>query len=140
MKSKYFFIIVFCLLCFMEISCLGLSKEPSSFRETWNTFSFRDKLVYITGFSEGITLSMTKLVPVTARYSDGGKGFSEICDLSNFLKGNHLVAIIEVIDDLYKDPANTYIPAGYIIEIACQKLKGEDIEPLLQEVRKKALP
>jgi len=124
----------------MEISCLALTKEPSSPGETWNAFSVVNKRVYITGFSEGITLSMTKLVPVTARYSDRGKGFGELCDLSNFLKGNHLVAIVKVIDDLYKDPANTYIPAGYMIEIACQKLKGEDIEPLLQEARKKALP
>lgn len=44
------------------------------------------------------------------------------------------------MDDLYKDPANTYIKLAPIIEIACQKLKGEDVEPLLQKARKEALP
>ena len=51
-----------------------------------------------------------------------------------------LEAIRKVITDLYKDPANTYISVASMYLLAGRKLKGEDIEPLLQEARKKALP
>lgn len=49
-----------------------------------------------------------------------------------------LLDIIKVMTDLYKDPANTRISISTMIDVAYQKLKGEDIEPLLQEVRKEA--
>jgi hypothetical protein len=37
--------------------------------------------------------------------------------------------------DLYKDPANTYIDWSLICLIACQKLKGNDTEQLLNSFR-----
>jgi len=47
--------------------------------------------------------------------------------------------IINAMTELYKDPANTYITYFIMIEIAYQKLKGKNIEPLLREARKEAL-
>jgi hypothetical protein len=44
------------------------------------------------------------------------------------------------MSDLYKNPANKYIPFSEIIFIACQKLRGESIESSLRELREKALP
>jgi hypothetical protein len=99
-----------------------------------------EKLSYITGFRIGILKCVLKLGPLTskAKGSDLAIAFDELIDLYGFIK-EHTKAIITVMDDLYKDPANTYIQLELICEIACQKLKGEDIEPLLQEARKKAL-
>ena len=90
------------------------------------------------GFKQGIEMSLNKLSPTVDEVGDGGKAWDELVSLYNFID-EHGAAILTVMEDLYKDPANTYIIANSIIEIACQKLKGEDIEPLLQEARKKAL-
>ena len=49
-------------------------------------------------------------------------------------------SLVEVIDDLYKDPANSYIPIANMCLIASRKLRGEPIESLLRELRKDALP
>ena len=93
------------------------------------------------GFQGGIAMSFSKVDPIVVGCSADSvemKVWVELVNLFSFIN-DHVDAILKVMDDLYKDPANTYIIANSIIEIACQKLKGEDIEPLLQEARKKAL-
>lgn len=47
--------------------------------------------------------------------------------------------LIEVIDDLYKDPANSYIPIANMCLIASRKLRVEPIESVLRESRKDVL-
>lgn len=133
------FIIICCLLSFVEFSCLA--EKSLTKGEFWNVSSFYEKANYITGFRMGILKCVLKLGPLTprAKGSDLAIAFDELLDLYGFIR-EHFDAIITVMDDLYKEPANTYIPPESICEIACQKLKGEDIEPLLQEARKKALP
>ena len=133
------FIIMCCLLSFVEFSCLA--EESLTNGDFWNVSSFMEKVNYITGFRMGILKCVLKLGPLTprAKGSDLAISFDELLDLYGFIR-EHLDAIITVMDDLYKEPANTYIQLELICEIACEKLKGEDIEPLLREARKKALP
>ena len=128
-----------CLLSFVEFSCLA--EESLTNGDFWNVSSFMEKVNYITGFRMGILKCVLKLGPLTprAKGSDLAIAFDELLDLYGFIR-EHLDAIITVMDDLYKEPANTYIQLELICEIACEKLKGEDIEPLLREARKKALP
>jgi len=138
-KITIIFIIVFCLLSFMENSCLA--EEPSSPGPgyIWNNkLSDTTKIYFVMGFVTGLEECLNKLTPIPVeRNSNGGIALQELMDLYYFVR-EHELAIISVIDDLYRDPANTYIILAPIIEIACQKLKGEDIEPLLQEARKEA--
>jgi len=54
--------------------------------------------------------------------------------------GKLFETFINVISDLYKDPANTYIPISNMCIIASRKIRGETIEALLREAREKALP
>lgn len=60
-------------------------------------------------------------------------------DLSEFLWEIDVTVISKVMDDLYKDPANLYIYVFAMINIAYHKLKGEDVEPLLQKAREEGL-
>ena len=138
-KIIVIFIIAFCLSSFIGISFLA--QEPLTSGHLWNSSSFMEKLNYITGFRMGILKCVLELGPLTpkAKGSDLAIAFDELIDLYGFIK-EYSDTIITVMDDLYKDPANTYIQLESICEIACQKLKGEDIEPLLREERKKALP
>ena len=82
---------------------------------------------------------MDELVSLTSPDSEMRMAVRKMFDLYEFICG-HYEAVQTVMDDLYKDPANTYIQFSSMCEIACQKLKGEDIEPLLRKARKKALP
>jgi len=50
-----------------------------------------------------------------------------------------LEIVSNVVTDLYKDPANTYIFIADIYFITLRKLKGENIESSLRELREKAL-
>ena len=138
-RTVIVFIIACCLLSFIEISYLA--QKPLTNGDFWNVTTFMEKVSYITGFRMGILKCVLKLGPLTprAKGSDLDITFDELLDLYGFIK-EHLDAIITVMDDLYKEPANTYIQPESICEIACQKLKGEDIEPLLREAREKAIP
>jgi len=141
-KITIVFIVVFCLICFMEFSCLA--EEPSSLASGnfWNNSGSEEaKLYLIVGFLLGMGECLDKLMSIPI----GGRGDSndvivlqELVDLHNFLK-NQLEAVYNIVDDLYKDPANTYIQLGQMIKIACQILRGEDIESLLEVAREEAL-
>ena len=135
--------VVFCLISFVEISYL--TEEPSSPGPGYiwsNKLSGTTKIYFVMGFISGIEECLGKLTPIPIEIDSGrdvGIALQELIDLYCFVR-EHKLAVMSVMDDLYKDPANTYIILAPIIEIACQKLKGEDIEPLLQKARKEALP
>lgn len=101
------------------------------------------------GFVSGMDLWGLKILPIlTSKIKENLLTYEEaevVEELINFrlyisdLDCDEFKNIVNVVTNLYKDPANTYIPIFKMIEFAYQKLKGEDMEPLLQEARKKAL-
>ena len=62
---------------------------------------------------------------------------AEIKELSTFIFMN-FNQIINIIDNLYKDPLNTFIYDGDIIPFACDKLKGKNIEIPLENIAREA--
>lgn len=147
-KITIIFIIVFCLLSFMEISCLA---KPS---ETWNQLKDFDKGVCVFGIRQGVWMFIEQLADCRpAQFTNSElevKFMAFVKDAFNFtnlfLTGDTEKSVdlwkslVEVIDDLYKDPANSYIPIANMCLIASRKLRGEPIESLLRELRKDALP
>jgi len=135
-------VIIFIIVCFL-ISFVGVSypaEQSYTSGDFWNDSIFMEKTIYITGFRMGILeglLQLGSLIP-RAKGSELSMARDELYFYYEFIR-EHVESIIKVMDDLYKDPANTYIQAESICKIACQKLKGEDIEPLLQEAREEAL-
>ena len=107
----------------MEFSCLAEGTVTAG--ELWNDINMSDicKNIYLQGIAGGFILSGT----ITS--------ITKLSDWNNFVLQNN-ETIIRVMDDLYKDPANTYIDWCLICLVACQKLKGEDVEPLLEGFRK----
>ena len=138
------FIVVCCLLSFMEISCLA----QGSWGKAWDSISYLEKQFYLMGMTDGLIMCITDFFASTGSYIVGLEDPEERMiltdsigrsnDLLGLITSNHEV-IINIMNDLYKDPANTYIFYRNILVLACRKLKGENIEPLLQEARKKAL-
>ena len=144
------FIIVFCLLSFMEISCLA--REFAG--EFWNYLHHTDKIVFITGVTTGVNMWIDHILDhppyqFTSK-EDEAKFSAFVLDNFNFLNlfvaddkkeaGKLFETFMNVISDLYKDPANTYISIADMCIIASRKLRGESIESLLRELREKALP
>ena len=122
-KITVIFIVVFCLISFTGIS--SLAKEHPIAGEVWNDINMSDihKNIYLQGIAGGFILS-GMITSITG-----------LSDWNNFILQNN-ETIIRVMDDLYKDPANTYIDWCLICLVACQKLKGEDVEQLLKDFRK----
>jgi len=152
MKRKYFFVglflIVFYLLCLLEVSCLA-NERPSP-GEFWNITSAEGKVLFVLGYQQGIAMCLLELSPkingilykIDVVWDERCDELNEACyelkDYGIFI-GKEEIAILKVMDDLYKDPANTFIYNTDMIYIAYQKLKGEDIEALLQKVREEGL-
>jgi hypothetical protein len=147
-KITIIFIIVICLLSFLGTSSLA---KPS---ETWNLLKDFDKGVLVFGVRQGAWMFIEQVAdcrPIQFANSElEAKFMAFYKDALNFTNlfstGNKEESIdlwkslVEVIDDLYKDPANSYIPIANMCLIASRKLRGEPIESALRELRKDALP
>ena len=147
-KINIIFIVVLVLLSFVEISSLA---KPS---ETWNQLKDFDKGVLVFGVRQGAWMFMEQLAECRPTQFSNSElevkflaFYKDVLNFTNlFLTGDTEKSVdlwkslVEVIDDLYKDPANSYIPIANMCLIASRKLRGEPIESLLRELRKDALP
>lgn len=146
-------IIAFFLLSFMEISCLA--KEAYSPSQMWNSMDDNAKEVYIWGIREGIVMCMEQiterfLVPAFINKNDTSiiedilENYDQFVMLFRAddyeITLNLLKTVVNIVSDLYKNPVNTYINVSDMCLLASRKLKGEDIESSLRELREKALP
>lgn len=147
-KISIIFIIVICLLSFIEVSCLANASDD------WNYMNYTDKVVYLWGVRSGVSMCIKQIADYPpsqfTNKKDEAKFYALLKDNFNFINlfvtgdkkktADLLKTFINVISDLYKDPANTYIPIENMCIIASRKLRGESIESLLRELREKALP
>lgn len=146
------FIIAFCLLSFVKGSCLAKEHNLLS-GEFWNYMHRNDKKIFVMGIREGISIWIEQILDHSPHQftskEDEVKFSAFVLDNFNFLnlfavdtmkKAEKLFeTFIDIISDLYKDPANTHIPIANMCLIASRKLRGEPIELLLREEREKAL-
>ena len=153
-KIIIIFIITFCLLSFVGISCLA-AKEATSPSGMWNSMDDDNKEVYILGIREGIVMCLEQiterfLIPASKNKNDTSiiedilenyYQFVTIFKADDFKTTDALFkTVVNIINDLYKDPANTYIEVSDMCFLASRKLRGESIESSLRELREKALP
>jgi len=82
------------------------------------------KSSYIKGIAKGIMLTMTMI--------DLNESDHEIVLFNYNFINSHIIEISKVMDDLYKDPANTLIKLDWMCRIAYSKLRGEDVESLIR--------
>jgi hypothetical protein len=61
----------------------------------------------------------------------------------SYLKSVHpapsIAKIYDIVDALYQDPVNSYVPWANICSLARSKLMGDDIEKNLQTLRKNVI-
>ncbi len=139
-------VITICLLSFMVISCMA----NFNYGEFWNSINEESKMAYVAGVREGVQMCLQQLIDYSSPPSQSTQFATTLNNNYNFIAlfmkdemektPNLLKTFTKIIDDLYKDPANTYISIADMCIIASRKLKGESIESSLRELREKALP
>jgi len=155
--SKLLFLI-FLLILILSTS-LSASGEPYNYRETWNSWTDYQRYIYLWGFSDarkqiwvdisGIikefredkTLSLYELkslIDLTNKIAiiETNASITDYEEINIGLKPLDLKVIRDIMNDLYKDPANSYISFQNMIFIAKDKLAGKPIENKLIEERK----
>jgi hypothetical protein len=133
-----FFIIIFLSLLYIGNSySVENNMAPG---EVWNNLALFDtkdnkisdlvKACYIKGFREGAVVSVA--------ISDiGDQSLKRMEDFCVFISENNK-DILEVMNQLYRDPANKDIEWFSILQIACGQLMGsENIEEALERARQK---
>lgn len=133
--KKIFVIFTFTtfILFFIGVPCMAeTTVSPGIF---WNCLVELDneygveiseliKSSYIKGIAKGIMLTMTMI--------DLNESDHEIVLFNYNFINSHIIEISKVMDDLYKDPANTLIKLDWMCRIAYSKLRGEDVESLIR--------
>ena len=135
------FIIAFCLLSFIEISFLA--EEPYNYGKFWNSMSDGEKCAYISGLHAGMAKCIGDFIEIIEptlkdwKEEEVDKYAALVFETYHLFPPDYEVRV-RGIDDLYKDPANTYISIAEINILAHRKIRGEPIESLLRELREKA--
>ncbi len=131
-KTTVVFIITTCIFLFVGALCIAENTvSPGIF---WNSLVELDdeydmeisewiKSAYIKGIAKGIMLTMTMI--------DLNESDHEIILFNYNFVNSHIIEIRKVMDDLYKDPANSLIKLDWMCRIAYSKLRGEDVESLM---------
>ncbi|MDD5606839.1 MAG: hypothetical protein PHN37_03205 [Candidatus Pacebacteria bacterium] len=157
--SKLLFFIIFLILILS--TSLSASGQSYNYREVWNSWTDYQRYIYLWGFqdareficydicdiiqeflgSEQLSIyELVKIINLTNKIDlleiNANIVDYEELNLSIDTDSPDLKAIRDVMTDLYKDPANTYISFEKMIFFAIDKLSGESIENRLEEERK----
>ena len=112
--------------------------ELYNYGRTWTSLSNYTRDFYLWGFRDGL---------VEATFGTGTVGTPPpILDRKtvearweSLSWGFDYTVIRDVVSDLYKDPANAFIPFPRMVYIARDKLKGQSIGELLRKERNRAV-
>jgi len=150
---KRIIIILLIAVCLLSFSEIPLAEEKSlNHGKAWLEASVLSRAHFIAGFVAGIDFWCIKTLPIiTSKIRKGlltdeeHEIILDSLDLRVYFAGladdiDGAKNFYNIVTSIYEDPTNTYIPIYSVIEFAYLKLKGEDIEPLLREARRKALP
>jgi hypothetical protein len=149
-KLMIFLLITIFLFSINTFTCLAKTKD------TWDLMSHTDKLVYLMGVYQTIEMFVSQMANYgPTQYKSTNKNNETI--FTAFLEDtvyivtwvrktksepneviNRLETFIDIISDLYKDPANSYIPAPNLLLVASRKIRGEPFDSLLNDLRKKS--
>ena len=155
--SKLLFLIF--LLILILLTSLSASGELYNYRETWNSWTDYQRYIYLWGFSDARKQIWMDISNIIKEFRDDKE--LSLYELKSLIELTNKIAIIEtdvtivdyeeitiglksldikvirdIMNDLYKDPANAYINFEYMAFIAKDSLSGKPIENKLAEKRK----
>lgn len=114
---------------------IAVADEPFDYASRWNAWDVYTKTAYVIGVKEGIS---TAFFTFTGNLTKKTSPKEELL-IMNILNLGSVIErkkIIEVMTDIYKDPANSYIETTQIFLFAQEKIKGQDISKSLENKRR----
>jgi hypothetical protein len=130
------------ILCLTITSSTVLSIEMTDYAAIWKAWGKEGQHAYFWGFIDG---SSAVWLTAMDEYISSGRGTSKKCGeiLDNATKKTATFfdenKLIDVMTNLYKDPANSYILLGDMVYIARDTLKGNDVSSAVLKARKKGI-
>jgi hypothetical protein len=125
------------ILLLAGIVSMAGADEPYDYGARWKAWDVYIRLAYVIGVEEGIVSAFftttTSLDKKPSREEQ-----LRILDILKFGSGIAKKKIIEVITEIYQDPANSYIPTVKIFIMAQEKIEGKDISKSLENARRAA--
>jgi hypothetical protein len=113
----------------------ALAEKPFEHGTYWKALSDVERVLYVQGY-----LDCARTIKSTLAFMrKQGDSFSErgYNTISRFIGTDFSPeSIRNVMDYIYKDPANTILPFYHVLSFAQRKLKGDDIENDLRFQRK----
>lgn len=130
-------------ICVILLPHWGLAAEMVNHAEDWLKLTPLEKRAYVAGVRDGLFHSYIEkperwLPPRKESRQELQKRIDDVRRqlLLSFPNNKQLV---EVMSDLYKDPANAFIGEVVMLFIARDKLLGENVEVKLGAARKEAI-
>lgn len=126
------------LMAFLFLLCTPTAfaqDKPTKYGEIWASLSDSQKFMYLQGYRDGINATVsvgfifTQDCPGQPPYKMNQVSKKVLPDFDN-------TTITKVMTDIYKDPANVFIPFSAMVGFANNKLNGENIEEKLRTIRK----
>ncbi len=127
---------------FIVLPLSTAGDEPFDYRAAWHAWPVAMQVGYVEGFVEGVSKASVDLfliwlgkfgwddrenvMLVTAEY---GSSYGKFASFK----------LYEVVDELYKDPANSFVDRKEMIQLAIAKLQGNSVSDLLPSARKSAV-
>ena len=113
------------------------ADELYDYATRWRAWDVYTRTAYVIGVTEGIsTAFFTTKGNLTKKPSP--KEELLIMDILKFGSAIERKKIIEVITDIYQDPANSYIETTKIFILAQETIEGKDISKSLEDARRQA--
>lgn len=129
------------LLLVFFLNIFSLAQDRYNYADVWNKWDAYTRYVFLWGFQDG---SNSTYIIAGDKWLKEGDWFKEP-ELPKVKAVREKTALFfdleiirDVITDLYKEPTNSFIPFSYIILLARDKLRGDDIEEALRDARKNA--
>lgn len=133
-RTVIILLVAVCLVSFAGVSFLA--QENSSPREIWMLLTAMEKASYLRGLRDGITECLSYLVTMAPTDDkEMEMAMDEMVVLVEFIWGNGR-PIVELMDNLFRDPVNENVQWPWMCMVACGILEGQDVEQMLKEARK----
>jgi hypothetical protein len=125
------------ILLLAGIACIAGADEPYDYATRWKAWDVYTRTAYVAGVTEAISIAFfTTAGNLTKEPSPQEK--LRIMDILKFGSAIERKKIIEVMTDIYQDPANSYIETVKIFILAQDKIEGKDISKSLEDARRQA--
>lgn len=116
---------------------IASAAERYDYAARWKAWDIDSRTAYVAGVTEAIPFALF----TTAGSLTNKPPAKEVLAIALVLKCGYPIErkkIVEVITDIYQDPANSYIDTTRLFLFAQDKIQGKDISKALETARRQA--